>query len=138
MPSIERINSSSDLKAWKDNLPLHYRYTYGVAGQKFISALKEGKIIASRCRKCRTSYLPPKLYCTNCFKQVDDFEEVKVKGKIVAMAWGEKIYCFVTFEGFKGGLVHFASEKCKIGDTVRPVFKDEREGRITDILYFTP
>jgi len=138
MPSIERINSSADIRAWKDNLPLHYKYTYGVAGQKFVSGLKEGKIIASRCKFCKTAYLPPKLYCTNCFKKIDDFEEVNVKGKVVALAVGKKTYGFVTFEGFTGGLVHFASERCKVGDSVKPVFKAEREGRITDIMYFMP
>jgi uncharacterized OB-fold protein len=140
MPSIERISSSVDVKAWKDTLPLHYKYTAGIAGQRFMSGLKKGKIIASRCSICKTGYIPPKLYCTNCFKKVEDFEEVTEKGKVVAIANGEKPYCFVIFEGFKGGIVHFASENCKNGDIVKPVFKAEKDrvGRITDILYFEP
>ncbi|MEM3684418.1 MAG: Zn-ribbon domain-containing OB-fold protein [Conexivisphaerales archaeon] len=141
MPLPEKINTASALRSWTDKLPLHYIYTAGVAGEKFFSGLKQGKLIASRCSGCGTKYLPPKAYCTKCYKHVDEYHEVKVEGRVRSVAKDpneNKVYCFISFDGYQGGILHLASPDIAIGDKVVPRYKPvrDRKGRITDISFF--
>jgi uncharacterized OB-fold protein len=147
MPISERLESVKKVRSWSDKIPLHYIYTAGIAGQSFMDGLKNGRIIVSRCDVCHTSYLPPKLYCVHCFRKVDSFIQVKGKGRVraVTRAGGKgprrgELYCYVTFEGIEGGLIHLLRGRCAVGDTVLPRFRpaSERRGRITDIVCFVP
>ncbi|MEM0118571.1 MAG: zinc ribbon domain-containing protein [Conexivisphaerales archaeon] len=141
MPLHEKINTSSALRSWTDKLPLHYIYTAGIAGEKFFSGLKMGKLIASKCDICGTKYLPPKAYCTKCYRPIEEYHEAKAVGVVRSIAKdtkGQKVYCFVTFEGYQGGILHMASSNVAIGDKVVPRYKPVRDrmGRITDITIF--
>lgn len=137
----ERIDSITELKSWTDEIPLRYKYTAGVAGQKFMQGLKQGKLVGSKCNLCGSVYLPPKTYCINCYVKIEEYVELSQQGKVAAVAFQpckDKGYCFVVYDRVKGGLIHKLSARVAIGSIVRPVFKPEaeREGKITDILYF--
>ena len=135
MPLGERITSVEKLRSWTDQIPLHYEYTAGVAGEKFLRGIQQGKILASRCRKCGKSYLPPKAYCVDCFAKVDDYVSVGPEGKVAAVAEtfvgfdgreleDPKTFVFVTFRGVTGGLVQAAAGRgLKIGDRVVALFR---------------
>ena len=58
MPIGERIESVEDVMQWTDTIPFHYEYTAGVAGEKFLRGLIEGKILAGYCPSCEESSLP--------------------------------------------------------------------------------
>jgi len=47
--------------------------------ESFYHFIKEGKMMAAKCKKCDTLLLPPRPVCTNCFSE--DFEWVELKGK---------------------------------------------------------
>ncbi|MEM0075854.1 MAG: zinc ribbon domain-containing protein [Nitrososphaerota archaeon] len=140
MPIQERIDSVAKQKSWEDVLSLDYIYTAGIAGEKFFTELKKGRIVASRCDKCKISYLPPKLYCVKCFSKLEKYIDVGLKGKVAAVTYSyfaDTYYAFVTFNSVTGGLIHRVLDtRTKIGDTVIVRFRKERKGSITDIEGF--
>jgi len=45
---------------------------------QFVDYLEEGKVMATRCRRCGTTYFPPRADCSACLG--DDMEWVELKG----------------------------------------------------------
>jgi len=133
-----------------------YAYTLGIAGERFFKELKEnGRIMGAKCKKCGKVYVPPKLYCEECFEKIEEWIDVGTKGKIYTYTvvyldeHGRKlekpvIYALIKFNRAFGGLIHkigeVKPEEVKIGMLVEAVFKlqTEREGTINDIKYFKP
>lgn len=150
MALSERITSIDDERSWKDKIPLHYEYTAGVAGERFLRGLQEGRILASRCAKCGKKYLPPKMYCTDCFLKITRYHEVGPHGVVAALTESHVDFqgrrrsspvtmAFVTFQGVTGGLIKGASGRgLKIGSKVAPSFKPKgkRVGSLSDIREF--
>ena len=150
MPLTERITNVDELKSWKDQIPLRYEYTAGVAGEKFLRGLQGGKILASRCGKCGRSYLPPKMYCVEDFSEIKDFPQIRGKGRLVALAEshvdfaGRKTkrgttFVFVSFDGVEGGLIHRGiGAGLVVGSKVIPRFRPvgKRKGMMLDIEGF--
>jgi len=48
----------------------------------FITYLEAGKIMATRCKKCRVSYFPPRADCPGCLSSDMEWFEIKGKGKL--------------------------------------------------------
>jgi uncharacterized OB-fold protein len=150
MPLNERITSVDELRTWKDRLPLRYEYSAGLAGERFLRGLKEGKILAAKCDRCGKLFLPPKIYCIDCYREMKTFVEVGPGGKVSAVteAWVDfegkrteapRRMAFVTFKGVQGGLIHSVEgSKTRIGAQVTPRFRPEPEriGSLRDIETF--
>jgi len=146
----ERLTNVGSMRTWTDQIPFHYEYTAGVAGERFLRGLREGKILGSECPKCKKTYIPPKTYCLGCFVEVKKLREAGPEGTVAAVAEssvgfeGERLkrhktFVFVGFTGVTGGLIHFGSGKgLKIGDRVAPRFKPvgSRKGSLLDIEGF--
>ena len=149
MTLTERITSVDKLRSWTDQIPLRYEYTAGVAGEKFLRGLKEGRIIGSRCQKCGKTFVPPKAYCVDCFVGIDRYREVRSQGTASAVAESyvdfdgrrlekPRTYVFVTFRGTAGGLVQTAhGRRIKAGDRVASKFKTaaKRTGSMSDFEF---
>jgi len=56
---------------------------------KFVEALKQGKLLGTKCRKCNAKYLPPRAHC-KCGSHELDWYDAPTKGKLVT-------YTMVTF-----------------------------------------
>lgn len=150
MPMRERITNVDELRTWKDKIPFHYEYSAGVAGEKFLRGLKQGKILAAKCPECGKRYLPPKMYCVDCFEEIGDFEEVGPAGKVAGITEayvdfeGKAVseprqFAFITFKGVTGGLIHrLVGEGLRVGSNVIPRFAEssKRVGALTDIEAF--
>lgn len=73
-------------KELKDHITISYKpfakyeYSAGQATSKYLEGLKEGKIIGRKCNKCGRVYVPPKMYCEDCFRPTDKWVEVKDEG----------------------------------------------------------
>jgi uncharacterized OB-fold protein len=150
MTLLERDKNAP--QAWLGNLPVTSRYTYGLAGEKFFRAIKdEGKILGTHCPKCERTYVPGVLFCERCLSELDGWIDVGTTGEVHTFTLlyenydgspreTPEVIAFVKFGD--GGLVHrlgkIEVEDIEIGMVVEAVFKpqDEREGAITDILYF--
>lgn len=156
MALIERLQRTTDITYWPGQIPMNYIYTLGRAGEKFFRELMNGKIFGAKCASCKTTYVPPRIYCEKCFARLEDnYLEVGTKGTVHTFTLcyenfdGTKkenpsILAVIRLEGTDGGLVHWLGdisfEKVYIGMPVEAVFKParEREGSILDIKYFRP
>ena len=132
-----------------------YIYTSGVAGERFFVALRDsGRLLASRCKACKLDYLPPRIFCEDCFAELKDFVEVPAEGLVAAFTVAHldrtgakleepQLWAFVTFKGVKGGLVHrllVPKDAARPGMRVRVKVKprESRTGTILDIEGFEP
>ena len=146
----EKITSNSDIGILRDHIPLEWKYTAGVAGERFLQLLRQGKIQASVCKSCCKSFLPPKIFCKDCFVQATEWKDVpENSGYLYSFtkakrsgSEGYETIALVKFEGIEGGLLgklrEGRGEELKIGTKVKPVFrpKDKRRGELSDIEYF--
>ncbi len=62
--------------------------------------LNEEKIMGSRCKKCRTLYLPPRAKCTACYSDDMEWVEMKGTGKLAAFTCISIGPAFMAEEGF--------------------------------------
>ncbi|MDA4122272.1 MAG: cobalt transporter ApaG [Thaumarchaeota archaeon] len=145
----ERIDSVEGIRQWTGSIPLHYEYTAGVAGERFLRGLAQGKIQAGYCANCKEASLPLRIYCIKCYGGVERSVLVRSAGKVAALTktqfgqGGERLgepvaFAYITFEGVTGGLVHRVADGVRVGSSVRPRFKPKRKrtGSILDIEFF--
>lgn len=143
-------------KKWEGEIPVHYLYTYGIAGEKFFREIKDnGKFIGTKCEKCNATYVPPRIYCERCFAELPNYFDVGTKGTVETYTLctessdGTKLskpvaIAGIRIDGTQGGLIHKISDiepqNIKIGMRVEAVFaeKSKRTGHISDILHFRP
>jgi len=120
-----------------------------VAGERFLRGLQEGRIVASKCKKCGKSYLPPKAYCVDCFAPIETYQEIGPEGKVTAVTESHvsfdgkrlktpRTFVYVEFRGVTGGLVQTAGGRgVEIGEKVAPKFKpaSKRKGSLLDFEF---
>jgi len=154
--SLEKITDPRRMKHWLGHMETDYRYTLGIAGERFLKEIKEnGRIMGAKCKQCGVIYVPPRMYCENCFEKLEEWIDLGTKGEVYTytIAYidmdGKRlsepiIYALITFGDAYGGLIHklgeVKPEEIWIGMPVEAVFKPahERKGSITDIKYFKP
>ncbi len=139
-----------------------YAWDNGPAIGRYLAELKNGRIVARTCRKCNRIMIPPRMFCELCWRPTDEWVFVKDTGTVNTFAishvdWkagrldiegGQRPYtpAVIEIDGASPGMgiLHMLDEvdpwKIKIGMRVKAVWKkpEEREGSITDILYFKP
>lgn len=143
---------------WELRLP--YRWSAGPTGTKFLEGLKEGKIMGSRCPKCKRVLVPMRKFCPRCFVDTDEVVEVSDRGTlrtftIINFSFTGQvknppyIVGVVDLDGADVGFLHFiggvdlsdlekAGKELKLGTRVQAVWKEKekREGSILDIDCF--
>ena len=66
-------------------IPVRHRYTPGVAGEAFLTALRDrGVFLASTCEACSLTYVPARLFCERCFGELEADAEVGPEGTLVS------------------------------------------------------
>jgi uncharacterized OB-fold protein len=156
MSLLDRIKHAGDALNWRGDMPTEGRYTLGIAGEKFFREIKENRqFTATVCLNCDITYMPPRLYCEECFAQLDEWLAVGTVGRVHTFTvlhqsldeeplLKPRIIAFVHLDDTDGGLVHnlgeVEPEAVYLGMRVEAVFKEkaERTGSITDIKYFRP
>ena len=156
MPILEKIDLPIQARHWTDSIPLEYHYTAGVAGEEFRRELKEnGKLLTSKCPKCKTSYLPARMFCPSCFIETKERTTIGKPGYVYSHTVVSRdksgnrtseptLVALVKFDGVTGGIVHRLEtdfpDKVTIGLKVEPVLRESnhRTGALTDIIYFKP
>jgi uncharacterized OB-fold protein len=137
-------------------MDITFNYTAGRYFTYFYQQLKEfNRIMGTRCPQCRKVYLPPRPFCGECHRRMEEWTEVGPEGVLVgytaiyfpfhdASTGGMRQIPFgaglIQLDGADTALNHCLSEsdvkRLRIGLRVRAVFKENREGNIGDILYF--
>lgn len=135
---------------------LVYRYSAGKAASRFLVDLRDNKkIMATRCQKCGTTYIPPRSVCGQCFVTLNEWVEVGPQGTLTRFTvvqfpfWdpisGSQravpyVLGFIHLDGADLPLQHYLEKSdsgdLKVGARVEPVFKTERFGTLADIEYF--
>lgn len=153
MKMIEKIVDPEKLRHFPPGggkIELYWIYTSGKAGEEFFRKLREGKFIASRCKKCGRRYFPPRIYCEFDFSETE-FYEISGEGCIEAFTIAkldlneepmEEVIALIKLDGTDGRILHVVREAKDIciGMRVKPVLKkvEDMEGNIGDILYYKP
>ena len=134
-----------------------FSWDTGIAIGRYLAGLKEGIILGSHCTHCRKTVVPPRVVCEWCFEPMDHFQPLQDSGIVNTFS-----LCYVTWDVQRikepetpavididgaaplHGIMHKLGEvdpkQISIGMRVKAVWKPaaEREGAITDILYFKP
>lgn len=140
-----------------DELRGDFAWDTGIAIGHFLASLKEGQILGARCATCRKVVVPPRTVCEWCFHPMDEYVLLEDSGTVNTFSlcyvtWDVKrvqepeIPAVIEIDGADPlhGIMHLLGEvepdKVHIGMRVKAVWKapEERQGAITDILYFKP
>ncbi len=140
---------------WEPNA--RYAWDTGVAIGRYMEELKAGRLVGRRCDSCRRVMIPPRMFCEACFCPTDEWVILQDTGTVKTFSlcnitWDMKpltepqIPAVIDIDGASPGMgiMHLLGqvkpEDVKIGLRVQAVWKPaaERQGAITDILYFKP
>lgn len=157
MSLLNNIEHPTDARVWRGDLPVYHRYTAGIAGEKFLRALKDdGRLFGTKCPKCGYVYVPARIYCERDAIHLDDSTWVQVgpEGELVSFSAvhvdldGRRLETpqwvgLVRFKGASSVMMHYLGEvktNLRAGMKVQAVLKpaSERVGSIKDIAYFKP
>ena len=58
-------------------------FTTETKASDFVGYLEEGKVMATRCRRCGTNYFPPRMDCPKCVGSDVEWFEIKGNGRLV-------------------------------------------------------
>jgi uncharacterized OB-fold protein len=136
---------------------LRYAFDTGEAMGRYLAELKEGRLIARRCRKCDRVMVPPRMFCERCFRPTDDWLFVKDSGTVNTfslcyVSWDVRrlkrpeIPAVIEIDGASPGMgiLHLIRKvrpkAVHVGMRVAAVWRapSKRTGSITDIEYWKP
>lgn len=156
-PLSEGDFQDGKILSWHDELDAQFAWDTGIAIGAYLSALKDGVILGAYCRSCRRTVVPPRTVCEWCFRPMDGFVPLKDTGvvntfSLCYVTWDVKrvkepeISAVIEIDGASPlhGIMHKLGqvdpENVHVGMRVQAEWKpdDERQGSITDILYFKP
>ena len=153
----EQDITSGKVLSLHDQLEGKYAWDTGIGIGQYLEALKEGYLLGAYCRHCRKTVIPPRTVCEWCYHPMDEFVPLKDTGTVNTFS-----LCYVTWDVQRitepeipavieidgasplHGILHKLGgvdpDQVQIGLRVQAVWKlaAEREGAITDILFFKP
>lgn len=157
MALVERFHKTTDLTRFPGEIPVNYKYTYGIANEDFFrTIMKKGKLLATKCESCGVTYLPARMFCEQCLSHLSETFELPATGELYSFTiccqnidGTEKdkpdIIVAVKIDGADGTFIHYLDDKTdaddiEIGMRLEAVFKPQkqREGTIFDIKHFKP
>jgi len=133
---------------------LKYRFTAGEATSRFLSQLKQGRIVGQRCPTCHNVYVPPRGACAKCGEATKEEVQVSEKGTVMSFTIvhipipGNPIkppyvVANILLDGADINFIHLisggvANEDVHIGMRVKAVWKPKEEWGYTmeNIAYF--
>lgn len=153
---LEPITQAGEALAWRDNIPVEFLYTAGLAGERFLRELKDtGRIMGTRCPACEVIYAPGRLFCPQCLAELSDWVPVGDEGivesyTVVHLALDgsrleePQVLALIQLEGADTALLHrlqgVEPQELRVGLRVKAAFKpaSQRVGSILDIESFRP
>ena len=127
-----------------------YRYSYGGVSRFFREIRDGGRLLGTRCPSCGRVYCPPRIHCPWCYEDTR-WEELTGTGEVMTFTtvhFGTSAFrrypfvvAYVRLDGTDSVLCVIIEmedvSRARVGMKVKAVFRDERDGRITD-LFFEP
>ena len=153
----QAIKGTPSARVVLGKMPVQYLYTAGVAGERFFQALKaKGVFMATTCRECQITYLPPRVYCEQCFADLSEtWAKVPSTGRVhsYTVVYQDQdgqpvdppqIVAFVRMDGTDGGLIgrvlQTSLQRVHLDMPVDAVLRRprQRRGTLDDIEGFAP
>lgn len=157
-PSVPTDEIHSEYK-YPFNWDIDFSLNIGETNKRFFDAMKEKKILGTRCSESGELYVPPQSVCLQSYTEPDEWVEVEQRGVVESYT-----VCFFEFEGMPEPpyitaairvadsaitLLHFVDGieydepedligSIGKGTEVEPVWVDDPEGHILDIKYWQP
>jgi len=162
-PPGHEAEEDEELLVLKKVISVGQKFATGPVMGKFLSGLKEKKVYANKRPVCKRTQVPPREVCAVCHVRCEEFVEVGPKGNVRLLdtayyaspdpLTGETretpyAMAYILLDGCKGQEVfaHFIRDDQidriemgwneKKGTIVRPVWAEERKGKVTDIKYY--
>ncbi len=151
---------SKDYKTMENILRLPHKFAAGETYTRFYAALKEEKLLATRCPACGKVLLPARSFCPHCRASELEWVEVEPKGQLVSWTWSDRPYfgapaqgpvitALIRIDGTDGDFLHLlggieTSDVAKVRSSLRrgmrlkAVWNADKQGRMLDIRYFEP
>lgn len=134
---------------------LKYEFTAGAALARFLSSIREGRIVGQRCPGCSSVYVPPRGSCSRCGIATEEEVEVSDRGVIESFTIvhiplpGNPIKppfiaANILLDGTDMACLHLVSEvpteRVEVGMRVQAVWKPREEWGYTfeNIAWFKP
>ena len=146
-----------EVVTWDDQYTVEYDWDSGIAIGAYLEGLKNGKLLASYSPSSDRTVVPPRTFDELTWEEIDDLRALPGTGRVNTFS-----LCYVNWDATRRedplipavieldgasegmGILHMLAEvdpeKVAIGMAVEAVWKPgaERQGAITDILYFKP
>ncbi len=146
-----------EVVTWDDRYTVEYDWDSGIAISAYLDGLKNGKLLASYSPSSARTVVPPRTFDELTWEQIDDLRDLPGTGRVNTFS-----LCYVNWDASRRddpllpavieldgaspgmGILHMLDEvdpaDIEIGMKVEAVWKPEaeRQGAITDILYFRP
>ncbi|MBI4369479.1 MAG: hypothetical protein HY547_04545 [Elusimicrobia bacterium] len=139
---------------WRESrIKIPYAWAAGETASRFFIEIRDRKkIFGTKCPSCDKVYCPPKKTCGDCFSNCGEWLEVGPDGEITGFTQAlyeggahpvkNPVGGLILLRGASTAMLHLIGqcplEELKIGMKVTPVFKENRQGNILDILHFIP
>jgi uncharacterized OB-fold protein len=134
---------------------VNYTYTPGMASERFLRGVKQGKLLGAACDSCGRVYVPPRGACPRCASPTSTEKEVAHKGTVVTYSVVrvpsanidvELPYCGanILLDGadisIMGLIQECKMEDVRIGMRVEAVWRPESEWEynLSNIKYYRP
>jgi len=132
-----------------DRISITYRYSYGGQSRFFREMRRNRKLFGSRCPACAITFCPPRADCNRCYGKTE-WIELSGQGAVVACSTVHVsnssfikkvpfICALVKLDGADtllfGNIEMEDVSWAKPGMEVKVVFRDERDGMITDFFF---
>jgi len=151
---------TKNYRTLKHEVWLPYKYSVGPVFHRFFEGLKQEKLLGNECPECKKVYVPARTFCPACFVNMGEWKELAQEGVIVSWAVADEarfgapmdapfIGALIRLDGTDCNFLHLvggadlnaektAKEKIRRGARVKAVWRSEKRGHMTDILYFKP
>lgn len=120
------------------SIRIPFRYAAGDTGSRFLRALQEGRIVASRCSTCERVHCPPASFCPECGAST---ASVDVASSGTLSSWtevpGRGAYGLVILDGADTAMLHrLLGTGWTIGARVRARFASDPSASVLAIEGF--
>ena len=139
----------------KTPIAIHYNYSIGAGSSTFMRAIREGRILGSRCPDTGKIYVPPRLTSVETASPMSELVELPDRGVvytycIVNIKFYEQVleipyaYAYIVLDGADSAIMHLIQEcpleEMRPGMRVQAVWKDPSEWTesLENIRYFKP
>ena len=135
----------------ESRIAVPYKWSAGLTGSRFLKTVAaERKFLASHCRGCETTCVPPRKACGRCMRDNEQDRVVGPRGSLVAFTRAApagkpselRVFALIRLDGADTDILHVLEEAdyagLKPGLRVEPVFGEGPQDGVLGVKHFRP